>query len=745
MVSIIIINYNYGRFLGAAIESALAQTWKNVEVLVVDDGSTDESPDVIARYAGRIIAIRKENGGQASAFNMGFRHSKGQLVILLDADDMLYPGCVARVVPRYRPGISKLQYRLDTIDGAGRNLNFTFPFYPEILLPEEIKSRSITFGTYPWPVASGNVFARDFLAQALPIPDTFRNIADGYLSKLAPLYGDVETLHDILAAYRVHGANIWAQSNASGGKYAVSTGYELDMAKAFKEKATKLGYPIQDRLLLLNKSHLESRILSRRLSPDKHPVPGEPVTKLVWLGICSAWVAPDINIFGRLLWSLWFPTIGFMPKRALNYLLSQLRMQSFRASIAIILVNLSRRRLKESTVSRQTTARLSSRFSSSSDFSKQSARYPLPTKLGSTLVSIVITNHNYGNFINEAIDSALSQTWKNVEIIVVDDGSTDNSRDVITAQKGQIKAIYKENGGQTSAFNAGFQASTGDVVIFLDADDRLYPDCVERVMSVWSADTAKVQYRLNSIDAEGHDLRMPFPYYIRALREDVTEARRQLLRVGTYAWPGASGNAFSRAFLQTELPIPVQFKRAPDGLLNSLAPLYGPVVTMPDILADYRIHGDNVLAQQKLAPEKYAANVKYEMERRDYFRDRAHTLGYEIPKTIPLKNKKHIELRLLSLRLCPELHPLPADRARNLVWLGIRSIISAPDLNFFGRLMWILWFILLGILPRRALGFLVEHLRLQSRRASIARFILSLSRLSTALISLHAATRLISG
>lgn len=343
-VSVIIVNYNYGRFLGAAIESALTQTWKNVEVIVVDDGSIDESPAVIARYAGPIKALRKENGGQASAFNLGFLHSTGQLVILLDADDILYPQCIERVVGRYRPGLSKIQYRLDTIDADGRNVNMPFPYYSQDLVPSEIKRRALTFGTYTWPVASGNVFDREFLSRILPIPDLFKNIADGYLSKCAPLYGDVETMSDVLAAYRVHGNNIWAQANVTGSKYAVATQYELDMAKTFVEKAAALGYAVDEKMLLLNKLHLESRLLSRRLSPDRHPLAGEPVSRLVWLGICSAWVAPDVNLLGRILWSLWFPIIGGLPISLVRYLLQQFRRQDQRARIGLLLVSLGRRR-----------------------------------------------------------------------------------------------------------------------------------------------------------------------------------------------------------------------------------------------------------------------------------------------------------------------------------------------------------------------------------------------------------------
>ncbi len=86
------------------------------------------------------------------------------------------------------------------------------------------------------------------------------------------------------------------------------------------------------------------------------------------------------------------------------------------------------------------------------------------------LASIIVNNYNYGRFLAEAIESALSQTYANTEVIVVDDGSTDNSRDIIASYKDQIIPVLKENGGQASAFNAGFQASSGEVIFFLDAD-----------------------------------------------------------------------------------------------------------------------------------------------------------------------------------------------------------------------------------------------------------------------------------
>src|SRR2546423_15707744 len=88
-----------------------------------------------------------------------------------------------------------------------------------------------------------------------------------------------------------------------------------------------------------------------------------------------------------------------------------------------------------------------------------------------TLVTIIISSYNYGRYLRKAIDSALKQTHAHTEVIVVDDGSTDDSRVVIASYGDQIVPVLKENGGQASALNVGFSASQGDVIIFLDSDD----------------------------------------------------------------------------------------------------------------------------------------------------------------------------------------------------------------------------------------------------------------------------------
>ncbi len=104
---------------------------------------------------------------------------------------------------------------------------------------------------------------------------------------------------------------------------------------------------------------------------------------------------------------------------------------------------------------------------------------------GIPLVSIIINNYNYGRFLAEAIDSALIQTHSRIEVIVVDDGSTDDSRAIIAGYGNRINTILKENGGQTSALNAGFAVSHGDLVCFLDSDDRLLPTAIEEAVRLF--------------------------------------------------------------------------------------------------------------------------------------------------------------------------------------------------------------------------------------------------------------------
>lgn len=209
------------------------------------------------------------------------------------------------------------------------------------------------------------------------------------------------------------------------------------------------------------------------------------------------------------------------------------------------------------------------------------------------LASIIITSHNYGRFLRETIDSALRQMHPRAEVIVVDDGSTDDSRAIIASYGSAILPIFKDNGGQASAMNAGFQASRGDVVLFLDSDDVLLPAALEKsVPLLLDPSIVKVHWPLWKVGPQGRKTGGVFPTIPPA--EGIV--REAVLRGGSesYAWPPTSGNLWSRSFLEAIFPIPeTEFTTCPDLYLSVLAPLFGAIKSLPEPQGFWRLHGEN--------------------------------------------------------------------------------------------------------------------------------------------------------
>jgi glycosyltransferase involved in cell wall biosynthesis len=122
------------------------------------------------------------------------------------------------------------------------------------------------------------------------------------------------------------------------------------------------------------------------------------------------------------------------------------------------------------------------------------------------LVSVIIPNYNYANFVCESIDSVLSQTYKNIEIIVVDDGSEDNSKEILKNYGNQIKVVFQKNAGVSAARNNGVKESKGDYLAFLDSDDIWLPEKIEKQVEVFQKKTnlGIVHVGVKEIDGEGN-------------------------------------------------------------------------------------------------------------------------------------------------------------------------------------------------------------------------------------------------
>ncbi len=345
MISIVVINHNYGRFLRYAVDSALGQTTSPVEVIVVDDGSTDDSSAMISTYGERIVTVFKPAGGHVSAVNAGYALAKGEICIFLDADDVLYPHCVETVLREWRQGDVKLQYRLDTIDADGVDQNMPFPYFAADLTPQAVRDQAICYGVYPWTVSSGNAFSAKFLDALLPIDheEVYRS-PDGYLNKMAPLFGNVRSIGAVLGAYRVHGANAWAQMGGSLNMAPILRWLAFDrvLQKQFEAEAARRGIAVTPYAEIRTLQRMEHLLLAFRFAPQNFDQSGETAAGLFAMGVQAAWIAPNISMAGRGVWMGWIFTLAFLPKGVVRKAFGLARGQTARGGISRLLLQLSR-------------------------------------------------------------------------------------------------------------------------------------------------------------------------------------------------------------------------------------------------------------------------------------------------------------------------------------------------------------------------------------------------------------------
>jgi glycosyltransferase involved in cell wall biosynthesis len=203
-------------------------------------------------------------------------------------------------------------------------------------------------------------------------------------------------------------------------------------------------------------------------------------------------------------------------------------------------------------------------------------------------VTVVICNYNYERYLATAIDSALRQDHPGTRVMVIDDGSTDGSRAIIEKYGARISPIFKENGGQVSAYNHAIGVLDTEYAIFLDSDDVLYPNAVSEVMRFFGeGDWAKVQFRLDVMDQMGNLTGAYVPH-----SEPPPDCSRLLLGGWLYPSPPASGNAYRVSALTRIFPIPeVAINRyGADFYAIYGAALLGRVATVPRSLGRYRVH-----------------------------------------------------------------------------------------------------------------------------------------------------------
>ncbi len=337
MVSVVIVNYNYCRFLRQAIDSALGQTYDSVEVIVVDDGSTDGSVDLISTYGDSIRPILKRNGGHGSCMNAGFAASRGHLVMFMDGDDCYVPETVQEVVEAARGGAALIQFRLSIIDGQGRFIA-EYP-WPRVRLDTgDVTPILRSRGTFTCMVSTGNAFRRDVLERLLPLDEReFMRAPDGYLVHSVPFYGSVAAIEKRLAYYRMHGSNdstMHIQRSAVDlSKVRDILGFSTRELRLVETHTAVRGLRVSTNLPMRHMVHLQFRLVSRKLEPEKHPFPGDSCWRLGSWGALAALRNASLPLERRLLMAGWFAAVALLPRGAAQVVVSLLLLPGWRQRV----------------------------------------------------------------------------------------------------------------------------------------------------------------------------------------------------------------------------------------------------------------------------------------------------------------------------------------------------------------------------------------------------------------------------
>ncbi len=313
LISILICSYNYQRFVGKTIESALAQVWPRTEVVVVDDGSTDGSWSVINAFGDRIKAIRRPNGGQGAAYNTCFANSRGDWVIFLDCDDLLDPDCLTRCMERVADDVNKIAFSLRVIDAQGTPTGNRIPY---TLHEGDVSPVLRSFGHYGGPPGSGNLYRRSAIERFFPLDErVWAMCADTVPFVVSAAFGQVAAVHEPAGSYRIHRkANIKLGlfGNVLGSLVETLVLDDRRRVEAMTLVSGKLAHDAAQPLLP-TPTQMRTRVISWRIARADHPYPDDRallLLRMAWRSL-AAW--PGYGLLTRLAMMTWVAALLAAP------------------------------------------------------------------------------------------------------------------------------------------------------------------------------------------------------------------------------------------------------------------------------------------------------------------------------------------------------------------------------------------------------------------------------------------------
>lgn len=427
LVSVVIPTYNSAKFIPQAIESVLNQTYSKYEIIVVDDGSTDDTTKVLEPFQDKVNYTYQSNQGVAASRNKGIALAQGELIAFLDADDLFLPQKLQRQVSIFlkQPQIGMVVCGWQIANAAGVKI-------VDVELWHNLPKLDLDAWLYWKPVLpSATMIRRNLLLEV-----------GGFPSATVPVE-DVECFLELI----LQGCEaIWCPQ--------VETIYRQINAESLCRNTLRRVKSLE----LLHERFYSKVDLPFEVRQSENKV-----------------------VYANLVWSAWHLYQNGYESEMIDYLRKSLVYSSDSSE------NISRHWI-ESFESFETDQDGSGFQLNTYQLSQIDGWQKLITDALAThkpTVSIIIPAYNSAEYLSDAIASVLEQTYTNYEIIVINDGSTDNTDEIVAPYLDQIRYFKQSNQGVSHTRNRGICLARGEYIAFLDADDILMPFKLEQQVEIF--------------------------------------------------------------------------------------------------------------------------------------------------------------------------------------------------------------------------------------------------------------------
>ncbi|MCB8778663.1 glycosyltransferase [Planktothrix agardhii 1032] len=434
-VSVIIPTYNGDRYLSQAIDSVLSQTYSNYEIVIVDDGSTDNTPQIVQHYLDAhqspslIRYIVQSNQGVAAVRNRGIKEARGELIALLDQDDVFLPEKLAHQVAYFNtnPNIAIVNSGWRLIDQNNHNISDIEPWHdlPDLTLETWITRTPI--------LPSSLMFTRESWQQVGGFNSRFNGVDDvDFIWRLASQGYEAIWLPEITVNYRQHQQTVSNQKARERANLIVALHDYFFSQPNLSDEILQLEKPTRYETLTWMAWHLYH---------TNHP---QAMAEFLQKSLLYTAYTVAITISD---WVHRF--IGYC--RGYGYEIDLENFYNLPEWKQLITENISQNKPR---------------------------------------VSVIIPAYNCDQYIEQCVKSVLEQTYTNYEVIVIDDGSQDQTQEILKPFFPVIKYIYQDNQGAAKARNYGCEIAQGEFLAFLDGDDFFLPQKLAEQVAIFDTDSS---------------------------------------------------------------------------------------------------------------------------------------------------------------------------------------------------------------------------------------------------------------